>query len=816
MIFKKLVIENIRSYQKSQVDFPLGTSLFEGDVGSGKSTILMAMEFALFGLGNQKGDALLRKGSKTGSVILNFSVDGKDYQVKRSLIRNENNNSIRQDKGILGVNGKVVKLSPSEIKERILDILNFKEPINPRAQSVIFRYAVYTPQEEMKYILSQKPDIRLQTLRKAFGIEDYKIAVENASSISKLIKDKISFYQGQIADLNEKRENLSNLKHLLKENETNLTQYLENFKKTEEKLRNEQERIEELKNSETELKKTKAEIPHLEIQLEDKDKLISRYKNEIQDAEEENQHKLLPEIEKLEKFEKPAGVTEQNLKTKIDQVKERIKAHDGFISNLSLLNESLENTGNKLAGNKNKKLEDLQVEKVTLTEKIEEQTNLIKSHQKQLDNVTERIHKLEAQKEDINKKLENLDGLGDLCPICGSKLDEDHKQDLKNERKREFKRLNAESTVLMDVKFKGGTELENYNREQKDLEERLSDLKQVIDILNDYNSLKNKIESIEGNIRKIDGELEMVMEDNLDFDHINNYIGYLETLIDRIKEFQNAQKELENLRYYQEKNLKLINENNKALSPAKQEMHLLKEALHQARIKVSEMAGILIEIEKLRSTHQNTEKELQFHNQKIISTKTLIKSSKTDIGKVEDEITKKEGVQNQLNRLQYYHIWLNDYLIPTLGIIEKQVMQNIHQEFDENFKKWFNILMDDPSKTGKINEEFTPIIEQDGFEQEITYLSGGEKTSVALAYRLALNYLVQKVSTGMKSNLLILDEPTDGFSKEQLFKVREILNELDCPQIIMVSHERELESFADNIFQIEKIDGISEVQPAHQ
>ncbi len=78
-------------------------------------------------------------------------------------------------------------------------------------------------------------------------------------------------------------------------------------------------------------------------------------------------------------------------------------------------------------------------------------------------------------------------------------------------------------------------------------------------------------------------------------------------------------------------------------------------------------------------------------------------------------------------------------------------------------------------------------MEQDGYEQDIYYLSGGEKTSVALAYRLALNSIVQKVSTGMKSNLLILDEPTDGFSKEQLYNVRDILNEIRCPQVIIVS-----------------------------
>ena len=111
---------------------------------------------------------------------------------------------------------------------------------------------------------------------------------------------------------------------------------------------------------------------------------------------------------------------------------------------------------------------------------------------------------------------------------------------------------------------------------------------------------------------------------------------------------------------------------------------------------------------------------------------------------------------------------MQDYFLPTLEMVEKHVMVNINQEFDTQFQKWFGMLVDDPGKQAKIDEEFTPIIQQDGLDQEVSYLSGGEKTSVALAYRLALNGIVRKVSTGMNSNLLILDEPTDGFSKEQL------------------------------------------------
>jgi len=131
------------------------------------------------------------------------------------------------------INGVKSHLSPSEIKERILDILNFKEPPNPRAQSVIFRYAVYTPQEEMKFILTQKPDTRLQTLRKAFGIEDYKIAAENAFLISRAIKEKISYLSGQTSDLTAKKDALVELKVNLEENEENLRKFKEEMEKIE-------------------------------------------------------------------------------------------------------------------------------------------------------------------------------------------------------------------------------------------------------------------------------------------------------------------------------------------------------------------------------------------------------------------------------------------------------------------------------------------------------------------------------------------------------------------------------------------------------
>ncbi|OPY28452.1 MAG: DNA double-strand break repair Rad50 ATPase [Methanobacterium sp. PtaU1.Bin242] len=591
----------------------------------------------------------------------------------------------------------------------------------------------------------------------------------------------------------------------------NKTKQIKALKKSGEAYIEMERALESLQKHESELKKINVEIPHIKRQINDKEELLNNYNHEIKGAEEENQQKFIPEIEKLEKSERPTRGTEADLKDKITQVKEMVRKRDGLLANLNLLNENKLDMENKLDEEKNKSLSQLQDEIEVLNAKIEKQTKTIDSHLDQIQKVSDRIYKLEARKDNIDENLKNLNDLGDLCPICGSRLDEEHKRNLKNEKEKEIKKINSEVHVLSQVKLKGNDELESFDNDLKDYKASLDKKKILIDKISQLNFIKDKIIDYKGVLRNIDENLALIIGDTMDFDGVDQYISNLETLLERLKDFLRSQDELKELKYQLEKNVEKINAHKKAIQKLTEEIHNLRESLSHAEERITEITVVLKQIDELKEEYDHTEKEFQSIKEKIISTRTLINSLNEDIDKVQDDIIKKERLRKQLDKLKDYHIWLNDYLIPTLSVIEKHVMQNIHLEFNENFQKWFTLLMDDPSKTGKINEEFTPIIEQDGFEQDIDYLSGGEKTSVALAYRLALNNIVKKVSTGMKSNLLVLDEPTDGFSKEQLFKVREILNELNCPQIIIVSHERELESFADYVFRIEKVDGISEV-----
>src|SRR5271157_503513 len=673
MILKSLRLENIRSYNKQTITFPMGTTLFEGDIGSGKSTILMAIEFALFGLGSEKGGALLKAGAKKGLVTLTFEVDGKEYQACRSLEKKAK--GVQQSDCSLKTDDTVLQLSASEMKEKILDILSFNEPPDPKAGSYIYRYAIFTPQEEMKAIIWMRADSRLQTLRKAFRIEDYRIALDNSSGLARSLKDRSNRLAAHASDLENIREKCTTKRAEIGKSDEQLEGLGGKKEELEGKVATLRGKVEALQKSKELLGKAAGEIPLLEGHIRYDKSQAANLENEIAELTSEIQHSQ-PEKEALASAKQPTTKTEDELK---------------------------------------------------------DEMRLLRGKERELGDVQSVI---EAKIGDYESVGENK-----VCPTC--------------DRSADPKEFDEKIRLKKEEKHKASDEFAACETKINELEELQGKLRR-------YREDKNRLQVLDEKIQKNTERIE--------------------------KDRDRAQKLRDQIKEQEEKLLKArqeIEEFNRISSEAQ-------EFSKELDRKTLELRGVERQISGLQASR------LSFVNQ---------------VEEFEREIQTKENETKAAERLREYEIWLEGYLMPTLEAIERQVMMNINQEFNQNFQKWWSMLVEDPSKESRIDEEFTPIIEQDGYEQDYNYLSGGEKTSLALAYRLSLNTIVQKVSAGIKSNLLILDEPTDGFSKEQLFKIREILDELKCPQVIMVSHKKELESFADQVMKIQKRDGISQINP---
>ena len=203
------------------------------------------------------------------------------------------------------------------------------------------------------------------------------------------------------------------------------------------------------------------------------------------------------------------------------------------------------------------------------------------------------------------------------------------------------------------------------------------------------------------------------------------------------------------------------------------------------------------------------EKELAVQ---LAELQTKLNGSQKQQEQLQQELDLLNLEKKELTRIQELYHWLEEYFLKLTYTIEKQVMINIHYHFNQIFQEWFSILIEDENMSSRLDDSFTPVIEQNGYEVSFAYLSGGEKTSAALAYRLALNKVINDVVHSIKTkDLLILDEPTDGFSSEQLDKVREVLERLKLQQIILVSHESKIESFVNKVIRVGKQGHMSEV-----
>ncbi len=672
MIVRELEMTNIRSHGHSLIRFPEGKTLLEGDIGSGKSSVLMAIEFALFGLGSESGSSLLKLEEDSGEVRMVFDVDGADYEVTRRLQRKAG--KVQQTDGYLRTPSETHNLSPSELKEKVLEVLEFNEAPDPKAQSWIYRYAVYTPQEEMKNILTLAPEQRLQILRRAFRVEDYKTAATNAEDAARQIRVDASRLDGISEGVEGLRQEVEQLQQEGERQRAEMAELEEGAEGAEDAVDRLKAEKEEMQRKELSLQGTKAERDYYERMKSESDRDAAELGREV-----------------------------ETLQSKLAKVEDALRAASGA-----------------------KAAHIVPLSELRRRERSAE----------------ERVKKLTGLKAAVETKLSDYESIMNrgVCPVCDRPA-KAHDFEEKRSRKDAERRHVAE-------------ELEEAEAALAAVRERMEKAAASLEVRK------------EAALRRTDRS------------RLKEELGRKEAVK---KKFEK-----------------------RSAFAASTLLQLSKQ-----------LEGLEMVVERERATAKKltqAEDALRKVREDLVKAKERLEPVQRQQTRIAVEIVAKEDASNKSKKLREREMWLGDYFLPTVKVIEKSVLATINQEFDSMFKRWFGMLVADQDKEVSVDEDFTPIVSQGGYEQDVRYLSGGERTSVALAYRLALNVLAQRVSVGMKSNLLILDEPTDGFSKEQLGNVREVLDEVGCPQVIIVSHGKELESFADQIFRVAKSDGTSAVE----
>ncbi len=166
-------LENIRSHVKSTVPFTRGFNCLVGGLGTGKSSVLYAVDFALFGepIG-RSFDYLLREGADSAKVTVQFTQNGQTYKLIRGLKK--------RGKGI-GQDFEELKLFQDETP-----IASMKtEAIAEQFKAItgldkeLYREIIWVRQEHLKELLDATPRERQRRLDELFGLSDYERAWSN-------------------------------------------------------------------------------------------------------------------------------------------------------------------------------------------------------------------------------------------------------------------------------------------------------------------------------------------------------------------------------------------------------------------------------------------------------------------------------------------------------------------------------------------------------------------------------------------------------------------------------------------------------------
>jgi len=120
-----------------------------------------------------------------------------------------------------------------------------------------------------------------------------------------------------------------------------------------------------------------------------------------------------------------------------------------------------------------------------------------------------------------------------------------------------------------------------------------------------------------------------------------------------------------------------------------------------------------------------------------------------------------------------------------------------------------------PALIVKIDDTYTPLVSsEEGYEREVSNLSGGERTLLAFAYRIGLGQLIMQSRTGHGLYMLLLDEPTESLGREDgsVDRLAEAVSRLKAiEQIIAVTHSEAFAEKAEHVIRVEKEAGASRV-----
>ncbi|MGC9209146.1 MAG: AAA family ATPase [Nitrososphaeria archaeon] len=824
---------NFLSHKDTTLSLEEGVNVFIGNNGSGKSSVVDAITYALFGK-HTRGDNvnLVRKGASEGGAEVVFSIGSSRYKAvryfdSRGRLKDAWLRSLPDNAPLAHMERKAMGESVSGQIEKLFKLKYDAMLIANIIQQGKLNEIIELEPSEFREELDEL--IKISALKDAYSLFDRLI---NEFFRKRLRDEALGLYDDQ--NISALQRNLQDISSRKESDERELDQLGRRLEERRSSLSEIERRLKELEPLHTALEMLRSHEAQLLSYLNSRRAELERELPRLRDCVAEGERSL-QDVLKLDELSSRAQSLQEDLAVLDERVKQALslyKESESAESEISRIDRQLSELQRRIEDIKSK--EDAVRKEIESIKGSYSEDLLARSsdYEGALNEVLKEMSDRQKEMGRLEQKLQDYRRIKEdgRCPTCGCEaahigvdekisgvevsLDRLHRtmQELEDRRRKLEETLSTirKQTEIRSRHLMLQERLESYRGQREALEgmeQQLLETKRSREEVawlkrsrfQEYSSLlelqKQKREELE-RLRKRILELERTrallqgcgISSEQDLTRLKEELSSKEEILKRLREGGTeggALIEIDDFSRSLAEQIRKLREMLKGFS--EDEYRRLKELREQI---ISEMGQLSGSIERLR---QQVEQEAQ-EIEKLKSAKALVERAAAfigTIGQIKEKVFKPDGpvaISLRSWALMAISRWASEYVRSFgMGIYQIKV-----------YEKGREVKIEVYTGAGPVESEV---------------LSGGEKVAVAIALRLAIARLA-----GGFADFMILDEPTVFLDEERRSSLINIVSSFSggsgpIRQLIIITHDREIfeNSTVDAVFTFEKKNDITVV-----
>jgi len=761
----KVRLRNWKSHKDTELQFGDGTNVLVGIMGSGKTGVMDAIAYALFGTLPAVRGRVIRleqmimdrpKQMDSAEVEVQFiAPDGNEYIVKRVIERGSGTtlSELRRASGEL-----IESPSSTRVTETIEEML--------KMDAELFERAVYSEQNRLDYFLVLGRGRRMESIDELLGIDKLERARKNMGTLINNIRERIDEKMDEKSQL-ERDTTLAILPTL----EQDLKDLELERQGIRVKLQQLQPKLSEVQIQMNQMREVELKVTQLEKSLRELGGTVNELKRRLEQTREKLRDAANIEfseiqkqvVELQDKYAKARGVADElgimctkrssrvgEIRTKMEMVRSRIVEIEKDIERKCAARSELDKM----------KLEDV----VELVEKL----------QLNIKGTSDEVAACRTRLQDIEQSLEELVEAGSVCPVCESPLSDEKKQQLLQQRQEQRTAYTERAAELEKNLKKLDAELEEKLQTQRRLE-LLAKEAEDLPLLEEKNfQLIQSIQASEGELVSAQADLEKV---NSDFesarrgaDRVNEQLTAAKQTLQMRLEFEQSEKELKQ----------------KQVESLRVQQELWKVKRGYDEVKAKALANEFVELSRAQErlkTEFAAKEQLMGVKQQLVKSirekREALARSGVEIGHLQQAVQSLQVIQNALAQTQ---TTMRKDFVEAVNVAMNEFWREIYPYGDFT---GIRLAVEDDyvlqlrSRTG-------------GWVAVEGLTSGGERTCACLTLRIAFAIVLAPAL-----NWLVLDEPTHNLDSEGIQELavalRERIPEI-VGQVLLITHEERLEA----------------------